>query len=59
MNLPTVIVLLVVFALVVMALNALHSGKGSCSCGEHNEKKKGSGCTNCTANCPLKGKSKI
>ena len=33
MNLPTVIVLLVVFALVVMALNALHSGKGSCSCG--------------------------
>ena len=42
MNLPTVIVLLVVFALVVMALNALHSGKGSCSCGKHNEKKKGS-----------------
>lgn len=56
MNLPTVIVLLVVLALVVMAINALHSGKGTCSCGEHNEKKKGSGCANCTANCPLKGK---
>lgn len=59
MNLPTVIVLLVVLALVVMALNALHSGKGTCSCDDHNEKKKGSGCANCTANCPLKGKSKI
>ena len=56
MNLPTIIVLLVVLALVVMALNALHSGKDTCSCGDHNEKKKGSGCANCTANCPLKGK---
>ena len=52
MNLPTVIVLLVVFALTVLAFKALHSGKGTCSCGE----KKKSGCAGCAANCPLKGK---
>ena len=52
MNLPTVIVLLVVMALVIVAVHILRTGKGSCSCGE----KKKSGCAGCTANCPLKGK---
>lgn len=56
MNLPTVIVLLVVLALVVIAIKAMRSGKSSCSCGGNSEKKKGSNCANCTANCPLKGK---
>ena len=52
MNLPTVIVLAIVAALVVIDVIALRRGKGRCSC-ETKGNKKGS-CANCSANCPLK-----
>ena len=55
MNLPTIIVLLVVLTLVVIAIKAMRSGKGSCAC-EEVGKKKGSKCASCSAKCPLKGK---
>ena len=55
MNLPTVIVLLVVLTLVIIAIKAMRSGKGSCAC-EEVETKKESKCASCSANCPLKGK---
>ena len=50
MNLPTIIVLLVVAALVGLAVKALRSGKGSCSC----EDKKKSGCAGCSVDCPFR-----
>lgn len=57
MNLPTIIVLLVVLALLIVAIRTLRMGKGSCSCGgktkqEANHNK----CASCSVNCPLKGK---
>ncbi len=54
MNLPTVIVLGVVLALVVLAVIAMRKGKGSCSCG-NGEKKAGGKCASCSVDCPLKG----
>ena len=54
MNWPTVIVLLVVLALVVVDIIALHRGKGRCNCGDN--KSTSSRCANCSVNCPLKGK---
>jgi len=50
MNLATGIVLLVVLTLVVLAVKALRSGKGSCSCGD----KKQSGCAGCSVDCPFR-----
>ena len=55
MNLPTVIVLLVVLALLVIAIRTLRMGKGSCSCGK-NTKQKTTKCASCSVNCPLKGR---
>ena len=57
MNLPTIIVLLVVLALVVMAIKAMRSGKGSCTCCENAKQEANyNKCASCSANCPLKGK---
>ncbi|MBR3492757.1 MAG: hypothetical protein IKH44_10720 [Bacteroidales bacterium] len=56
MNLPTIIVLLVVLALVLVAIRALRKGKGNCSCGENGKDPRNDKCASCTANCPLKGK---
>ena len=57
MNLPTVIVLLVVLAMVVVAIRMMRTGKGSCSCGSTGKRTENKGkCASCTANCPLKGK---
>ena len=50
MNLPTIIVLLVVLAMVVIAIRFLRSGKGNCSCGD----KKKSGCSGCSVDCPFR-----
>ena len=50
MNWATGIVLLVVLGLVVLAVKALRSGKGSCSCGD----KKKSGCSGCSVDCPFR-----
>lgn len=50
MNWPTVIVLLVVSALVVIAILGLRKGKGKCDCGE----KKQSNCPGCSVDCPFK-----
>lgn len=55
MNLPTIIVLLVVLAFVIVAIRALRKGKGNCSCGENGKNTTNSKCASCTANCPLKG----
>ena len=56
MNLPTVIVLLVVLAMVIVAIRAMRMGKGKCAC-DGNPKKpaNSSKCASCTADCPLKG----
>lgn len=55
MNLPTVIVLLVVLALVVVAIRALRMGKGNCSCDESTKKPGNSSkCAGCTVDCPFK-----
>ena len=56
MNLPTVIVLLVVLAMVIVAIRAMRMGKGKCAC-DGNAKKpaNASKCASCAANCPLKG----
>ena len=57
MNLPTIIVLLVVLAMVIVAIRFLRSGKGNCSCGDDGKKAVNhSKCASCTASCPLKGK---
>ena len=57
MNLPTVIELLVVFAMVIAAIRIMRTGKGSCSCGSTSKKTENKGkCASCTANCPLKCK---
>jgi len=50
MNCATAIVLLVVAALVGLAVKALRSGKGSCSC----DGKKKSGCGGCSVDCPFR-----
>ena len=55
MNLPTVIVLLIVLAMVVVAIRILRMGKGKCSCGENGKKTASSRCASCSADCPLKG----
>ena len=55
MNLPTVIVLLVVLTLVIIAIKAMRSGKGFCSCDEKGKKKGNcSGCAGCTVDCPFR-----
>ena len=57
MNLPTVIVLLVVLAMVIAAIRIMRMRKGSCSCGSAGKKTENKGkCASCTANCPLKCK---
>ena len=57
MNLPTIIVLLFVLAMVIFAIRFMRSGKGNCSCGDNGKKAVNqSKCASCTANCPLKGK---
>ena len=57
MNLPTVIVLLVVLALLIFAIHTLRMGKGNCSCSENTKQKANlNKCASCSANCPLKGK---
>ena len=38
MNWPTVIVLLVVLAMVILAIRAMRMGKSQCSCGENGKK---------------------
>ena len=55
MNLPTVIVLLVVLAMVIVALRVMRMGKGKCSC-EGNSKKPSSGnkCSGCAVDCPFR-----
>ena len=55
MNLPTVIILLVVLAMVIVALRVLRTGKGKCSC-DSNTKKTASGnkCAGCAFDCPFK-----
>ena len=56
MNLPTVIVLLVVLALVVVAVYILRMGKGKCACdGNAKKPENSSKCASCVADCPLKG----
>ncbi len=55
MNWPTVIVLLVVLAMVVVAIRVLRSGNGTCSCGKDGKKPEHcSGCASCSADCPFK-----
>ena len=56
MNLPTAIVLLVVFGMVVVAIHFLRKGKGSCSCAENGKKTANSKCASCSVECPLKGR---
>ena len=57
MNFPTVIVLLVVAALVIVAIRALRMDKGKCSCSENNKTSVNyNKCASCSANCPLKGR---
>lgn len=55
MNLATAIVLLVILAMVVVAIRAMRTGKGSCSCGENGKKTMNGKCASCSAECPLKG----
>ena len=55
MNLPTVIVLLIVLAMVVAAIYFLRMGNGKCSCNENGKKTANSKCASCSADCPLKG----
>ena len=55
MNWPTVIVLLVVLAMVILAIRAMRMGKSQCSCGENGKKVENSGkCASCAADCPFK-----
>lgn len=57
MNLATAIVLLVVFAMLIVAIHFLRMGKGNCSCSSEEKKAKGDNkCASCMANCPLKRK---
>ena len=57
MNLPTVIVLLVVLAMVIVAIRAMRMGKGKCACDGNSKKPANvSKCASCAANCPLKGR---
>ena len=55
MNWPTVIVLSVVLALVVVDIIALRRGKGRCDCGrtQKNGQTRNS-CEGCVADCPFK-----
>ena len=55
MNLPTVIVLLVVLAMVIVAFRVMRIGKGKCSC-EDNTKKptNGNKCAGCAVDCPFR-----
>ena len=57
MNLPTVIVLLVVMAMVIVAIRAMRMGKGKCAC-DGNTKKPANAikCASCSADCPLKSR---
>jgi hypothetical protein len=54
MNQPTIIVLLIVLAMVIVAIHFLRMGKGKCSCGENGKKTAKSQCASCSADCPLK-----
>lgn len=54
MNWPTVIVLLVVLALVVVAIRAMRRGKGTCDCGGKGKKVESSGCAGCSEDCPFR-----
>lgn len=55
MNLPTVIVLLVVTALVVAAVISIRKGKGACICDDNTKKPLSNAkCASCSADCPLK-----
>ena len=57
MNLPTVIVLLVVLAMVIVAIRAMRMGKGKCACDGNAKKPANSNkCASCSADCPLKGR---
>ena len=59
MNLPTIIVLLIVLAMVIVAIRILRTGKGKCSCGENTKQEAHyNKCASCSANCPLKNKYK-
>ena len=53
MNLPTIIVLVVVLAMVIVAIRAMRTGKGKCSC-EIKKPANSSKCASCSADCPLK-----
>ena len=57
MNLPTIIVLLVVLAMVIVAIRAMRMGKGKCACdGNAKKQANSSKCASCSADCPLKGR---